>query len=130
MTGIRSPTWKPWPRGTNNAWRMLTCVRVHKVPTGLPRGSVTRLEERVAWVRDLCGKISRGVIPRMEHGNGQWRSLGLGDGELAVYEALLGPARFETRAALARSVGMKDDQVAAALGRLLELGFVHPAQAA
>ncbi|MFD8641906.1 LuxR family transcriptional regulator [Streptomyces zaomyceticus] len=65
----------------------------------------------------------------MEQARAQWRSLGLGDGELAVYEALLGPAQHDSRAALARSVGMTAHQVAAALAHLLERGFVHPAPA-
>lgn len=65
----------------------------------------------------------------MEQASGQWRTLGLGDSELAVYETLLGPDRHGSPAALARSLGMAAHQVTAALNQLQERGFLHPASA-
>lgn len=65
----------------------------------------------------------------MEQASGQWRTLGLGDSELAVYEALLGPDRHGSPTALARSLGMTAQQVTAALNQLQERGFLHPASA-
>ncbi|MER5896942.1 LuxR C-terminal-related transcriptional regulator [Streptomyces sp. NPDC001876] len=62
----------------------------------------------------------------MEQASEQWRILGLGDGELAVYEALLGPDRHGSPTGLARSLGMTAHQVTAALDQLLERGFLHP----
>ncbi|WP_338700393.1 LuxR C-terminal-related transcriptional regulator [Streptomyces sp. Q6] len=56
----------------------------------------------------------------------QWQALGLGEEELRVYEALLTPPAFTSRAGLARAVGLSVRRTGAVLGHLADRGFTVP----
>lgn len=63
----------------------------------------------------------------MDQTRGLWRTLGLGNGELCVYEALLGPSRRGSRADLAQSVDMTLHQLDSKIAQLEACGFLLPA---
>ncbi|MGW1465949.1 LuxR family transcriptional regulator [Streptomyces sp. NPDC002308] len=65
----------------------------------------------------------------MERTGDLWRSLGLGDDELAVYEVLLGAAQHEDRVELARSLDMTLRRLDVSLSQLKIYGFVRSSSA-
>ncbi|MGW2282417.1 LuxR family transcriptional regulator [Streptomyces sp. NPDC001770] len=65
----------------------------------------------------------------MERTRDLWRSLGLGDDELAVYEALLGSTQHEDRVELARNLDMTLRRLDMSLTQLKHYGFVRSSSA-
>lgn len=65
----------------------------------------------------------------MEQTRDLWRSLGLGDDELAVYEVLLGATQHEDRVELARSLDMTPRRLDVSLTQLKIYGFVRSSPA-
>lgn len=65
----------------------------------------------------------------MEQTRDLWRSLGLGDDELAVYEVLLGTTQHEDRMELARSLDMTPRRLDVSLTQLKIYGFVRSSSA-